>query len=515
MQQIRSLIHFLEQGLSLRETSEKVGLSRQTVTSYATRLRQSGQDWASLRGLSDTELSALVYLPAVVPELVNADRRQDFMGRISYFQRELKRTGVTRLLLWEEYAKAYADPYRYTQFCILLREADRITRASMHLEHRPGAMMMVDFAGDKLSYVDKSTGEVVACPVLIIVLPFSKFSFAMALANASIPQLIKGLNACLHYFGGVPASLKTDNMKQVVTRSCRYEPQFSEVLLSWSQHYNVALQATRVAKPKDKGAVENEVKIAYQRIYAPLRNVVYSSLEALNRGVLDQLNLHNNKQLQLKEYSRRALFEQEERSLLQALPAIPFELKHQALAKVQKNYHITLGENYHHYSVPFHFIGKQVSVVYDADHVEIYFRHQRIALHRRSFKKHGFSTVGEHMPQGHQQFFEQQGWTPTYFLSQALRIGPHTHAYLDEVLKARTFTEQTYNACRGILRLQQGYGTDRLEAACHRALQGSVFNYRTVQNILINKLDLLSYAAQQSLFQLPDHTNLRGPQAYE
>jgi transposase len=91
-------------------------------------------------------------------------------------------------------------------------------------------MMMVDFAGDKMSYVDHSSGEIILCPVLMAVLPFSKYSFTMALDDATIPQVIKGLNSCVQYFDGVPLSLKTDNMKQVVTKSCRYEPLFSEVL---------------------------------------------------------------------------------------------------------------------------------------------------------------------------------------------------------------------------------------------------------------------------------------------
>jgi transposase len=385
----------------------------------------------------------------------------------------------------------------------------------MHLMHPPGAMMMVDFAGDKMSYVDRATGEVIFCPVLIAVLPFSKYTFVMALPDATIPQVVRALTACLHFFGGVPLSLKTDNMKQVVSRSCRYEPVFTEALQQWAQHYNITLLATRVAKPQDKGAVENEVKIAYQRIYAPLREQVFHYINELNLAIGKQLVLHNEKLFQRKDHSRLQLFEKEEKSLLNSLPAKAFEIKHQVLAKVQKNYHITLGENYHHYSVPYQFIGKQVSAVYDTDVVEIYYLHQRIALHKRSYKKHDFTTVGEHMPAGHQHFYEQQGWTPAYFLNQAMRIGLAVHQYMDEVLKARAFTEQTYNACRGILRLHNQYGSQRLQAACARALRGQVFNYRTLQNILVNNQDQLTDSPQQDMLRLPDHPNLRGPDFYQ
>jgi transposase len=516
MQQIRALIQLLEKGFSFRSIATQLGMSRQPVTSYATKLKSSVYSLDELRRLSNEELAKIVYGPPIEPAVSDPARRKMLNERIAYFISELKRPGVTRLLLWEEYRKECPSPYRYTQFCILLKQAATLSQAAMHLVHTPAAMMMVDFAGSKMSYVDRNTGEIILCPVLVVVLPFSKYSFAIALTNASIPQVIKGLNACLVFFGGVPLSFKTDNMKQVVTKPSRYEPLFSQALQQWGLHYNITLLATRVAKPRDKGAVENEVKIAYQRIYAPLRDDVFHSLKELNQSIEKQLVLHNAKLLQLKDHSRLQKFTGEEQSLLQPLPAEAFEIKHRVLAKVQKNYHITLGENYHHYSVPYQFIGKKVSAVYDTDMVEIYYLHQRIALHRRSYKKHDFTTADDHMPSGHKTYHEQQGWTPVYFLEQALYIGPSVQEYMDHVLKARAYTEQTYNACRGILRLLTQYGQERLERACRRALHGNVFNYRTIQNILISNGDQLENPNEAfDLFHVPEHSNVRGPDAYQ
>lgn len=514
MQQIRSVLQLLEKGFSLRAIAAQLSVSRQSVTFYAAKLKTAPHSFEQLRQLADAELAAVVYAVPVPAEENFSLRRKDFTTLVPYFITELKRTGVTRQLLWQEYIKECADHYGYTQFCILLKEASRITSASMHLVHQPGAMVMVDFAGDKLSYIDRSTGELIFCPVLVCVLPFSKYTYALALPDATIPSVIKALNHCMYFFEGVPMSLKTDNMKQVVSKSCRYEPVFTEALQQWGTHYNIALLATRVAKPKDKAAVENEVKIAYQRIYAPLRNERFFDISELNQAMHKQLKLHNEKLFQSKDHSRLQQFEREEKHLMQPLPAQPFVIKHQVLAKVQKNYHITLGENYHHYSVPYQFIGKQVQAVYDTDIVEVYYQFKRIALHRRSYKKHGITTVGEHMPAGHQQFYEQKGWTPVYFLQKASAIGPSVHCYMDEVLKGRAFTEQTYNACRGILRLEHQYGKERLEAACQRALSGSVFNYRTIHNILSTNQDLQPVPEQGDLFRVPDHPNLRGPDNY-
>jgi transposase len=423
MQQIRAIIQLLEKGYSLRAIAIQLSISRKAVTLYALRLKESGHPMEVLRQFSDAALSAVVYEPALAIDYSDDVRRLDFIARTPYFLSELKRTGVTRLLLWEEYRKEYESPYWYTRFCDLLKEAIQPTKATMHLVHTPAEMVMVDFAGHKMSYVNKAAGVIISCPVLVCVLPFSKYTFTMALPDATIPQVINGLNCCLQYFEGVPLSLKTDNMKQVVTKSCRYEPLFSEVLQQWALHNNITLLATRVAKPKDKGAVENEVKIAYQRIYAPLRDQVFHHIDELNAAALKQLAMHNEKLFQLKDHSRMQQFKQEEQSLLKALPTTPFVIKHQVSAKVQKNYHITLGENYHHYSVPYQYIGKQVSAVYDTDIVEVYYKHNRIALHRRAYKKHDYTTTGDHMPAGHQHYYNQLGQTPAYFLEQASAIG--------------------------------------------------------------------------------------------
>ena len=99
------------------------------------------------------------------------------------------------------------------------------------------------------------------------------------------------------------------------------------------------------------------------------------------------------------------------------------------------------------------------------------------------------------------------------------RTGPEGralhHEYILKVLKTRHFTEQTYNACLGIIRLAKAYTPLRLEAACKRALTGQAYNYNTICTILSNNMDTLETIQQGSLFTMPEHTNLRGPEAYQ
>src|SRR5690349_18802523 len=166
MQLIRTIIQSLEKGFSIRQISRDIKISRKTVTLYVSRLQNSHYSLGNLRSLDDAALAIIVY-DSQGPCVIKEDpRKAYFISRIPYFISELKRTGVTRLLLWQEYYKENPQGYGYTQFCVLLKEHRKTHEVSMHFEYRPAEVMMIDFAGDKISYTDKITGEAIACPVL-------------------------------------------------------------------------------------------------------------------------------------------------------------------------------------------------------------------------------------------------------------------------------------------------------------------------------------------------------------
>ena len=221
------------------------------------------------------------------------------------------------------------------------------------------------------------------------------------------------------FLGGVAENALSDNMKQYVHKSNRYEPVFSEVSQQWAVHYNTNLVAIRVGKPKDKPTVEKAVHIAYMRIYAVLRRETFLSLEELNRRVMECCQAHNQTLLQKRTYSRYDRFTADEQAFLMPLPQEPFVLRHTTQAKVQKNYHIILGEDWHQYSVPYQYIGRKVTAVYDKEEVEIYLGLQPIAAHKRGYRQHDYTTVREHMAESHQRYHETKGWDANYSLTKA------------------------------------------------------------------------------------------------
>lgn len=510
MHQIRQIAELLSKHYSIRSIAKLTSVARNTVREYIQRLDGSGLSYDQLLALDDDAFGRMVYCNNSSPD-DELSRSADLESRMPDLLLELRRKGVTRLLLWDEYKSDYPSGYGYTQFCEHIARHLRINGAVMHLHHSPGEQLLVDFAGDKLHYVDTSTGEVIECEILICTFPFSQYTYVEALASQKQEDFIKGLSNALYFFGGVPQSIKTDNLKSAVIRANRYEPTFTEAMEHFGKHYNTTVMAARVRKPRDKASVENAVANAYRRIYAPLRNTVFDSLEALNQAITIQLEKHNTHLLQRKDYSRKKMFETEEKHLLKSLPNTPFIIHHVTQSKVQKNYHVILGEDRHQYSVPYTLIGKTLKLIYTADQVEIYFEQKRVALHVRNYRKHGYTSLVEHMPAGHAHMVKARGWDADYFLAQATLIGTATHHYIARILASKSFPEQTYNSCLGILRMGKQYGDLRLEAACLRALAAPVANYGIISNILKNGLDKITGPEQM---QIPLHDNLRGHDAY-
>lgn len=510
MLQIKRVLQLLESGNSSRKISRLTGMSRNTIDYYKKQFQLSGKRYEELLALENQELSKIIYKEQ---SGCRKDSRFDRLApELNNLIQELKRRGVTRYLLWQEYRQKDPDGYSYQQFCEHLNTHLDVQSAVMHFEHKPGEKIEIDFAGGKLHYIDQITGEVIECPVLVAVFPYSGYTYAQALSNASLKHLIPALGDCMEYFQGVPECVLTDNMKQMVKQTSKYEPSFTDLAQQWSVHYNTTLMATRPYKPKDKPTVEKGVDLVYKRVFAPLRNLLPTSLSQLNHQIREALEKHNSALYQKKDHSRKELFLLQEKELLKPLPVERFEVKQSVSAKVNRNYHVFLGEDKHNYSVPFKYIGKQVTIVYDSTNVEIFLGTERISFHKRDYRNNKYSTHTEHMPEKHHAYKEAKGWTAEYFIEKASAIGPYTKQLILKLTQTRQFAEQTYKSCLGILRLESKYGKERLETACELALQLNAISYGLVSNILVNNRDKLLEKVPEAT--IPEHKNIRGMQAY-
>jgi transposase len=143
--------------------------------------------------------------------------------------------------------------------------------------------------------------------------------------------------------------------------------------------------------------------------------------------------------------------------------------------------------------------------------VEVFNRHRRVASHLRRFAP-GYSTDAAHMPESHRR---HAAWTPGRIIAWAAVTGPAAARLVETVLASRPHPEQGFRSCLGIVRLGDRYGTERLEAACKRALAVRAHSYRSVESILRTGLDKTPLPAEVAPVPAhPDHDNLRGPGYY-
>ncbi|MDD2286414.1 MAG: IS21 family transposase [Paludibacter sp.] len=512
MTTLKIIIQGLSKGISRNTLSKQYHVSRNTIRAYEQKIRSLQLQFEEVLKLSDGELYALLRDNVHDPNEEN-ERWQQLQEMLPYFKQELQKCGVTRQLLWQEYKTDNQQAYGYSQFCVQLSKYLDNNDLTMVLQHQYGDCMEVDFAGEKMRYCNPATGEIVEVPVLVCVLPASCYAYAEALPNAQQENVYAALNRSLQYFGGVPKNVLSDNMKQYVEKSSRYEPKFNELGEEWALHYGTNLTATRVRKPKDKPTVENTVYQLYTHVFAPLRNHKFNSIDELNQSLWSQLDKFLRTPFQRRAGSRHEDFINNERPVLQPIRPDSFQYKHVVEVTVQKNYHVYLGEDVHYYSVPYQYVKKRVKVIYDTEEVCIYLNMNQIAVHKRDYRRNGYSTYKEHMPIKHQKYMEQMGRDAEYFLSVMNKIGASSLEVTQRILASRNFPEQSYRACCGLISLLQHYGNERFENACHRSLCGSRITYSTIKNILKNNLDT-QLSIDNPRDYIPHHNNVRGSNYY-
>ena len=379
----------------------------------------------------------------------------------------------------------------------------------MVLQHRAAEKLFIDFAGKKLSYVDAETGEIVPCQVFVACLPYSDYSFAMAVRSQNISDFLHALGCCLHALGGVPQVLVPDNLKSAIIKASSYEPDVNRALEDFANHYHTTVIPARARKPKDKALVENQVKLIYSRVFARLRNQQFFDLASLNKAIKGKIMDHNQTRMQQKPYCREEKFLSDEKHLLQALPDQPFELKHYRELKVAKNNHLYLAQDKHYYSVPYQHIGQCAKVIYTRSMVRIYIKGEQIAVHLRDYKPGGYTTDKEHLCSAHQHYLDR---SPDYYLDKAKLKSDELYQLIALMFAQNRHPEQLYRTCDGLLNLQRK--TDRCDfhKACLMAIKHQNYSYRFLVNILANKMTDQPEVKQKK--PLPDHENLRKREYY-
>ena len=477
MTDYREILRLKNLGINNQQIAQSMAISRTTVIAVLQRAVGLELGWREAEGLSDRELAERLF-----PQGKN--RLTYKLPDFGAVHREMAKPGVTLQLLWMEYCDRCRDsgeiPYQLTQFKKHYRDWVLQTKATMHINRKPGETLEVDWAGQTASVVDADTGEVLDAYIFVAALPYSGYAYVEAFADQRQESWIAGHVHAYSYFGGATRVLVPDNLKTGVTKHTKTEVVLNRTYQEMAEHYGTAVIPARVRSPKDKATVENVVGKISTAILAAVRNQRFFTLRELNEAIRERLYAFNHRSLSNKTGSRATAFA-EERPYLLPLPNAPFEMATWKIATVSFNYHISVDGQY--YSVPFDYIKRKVDVRVTRSVIEVFFEGSRLCSHVRLNGRAGqYSTTEAHMPPKHRQYV---AWNAERFRKWAAQIGANTTAVVEGILTGYKVEQQGYRACMALLKLSDTYTPQRVEAACEKALSYSHRPpYKTIAAIL-------------------------------
>lgn len=464
MRDLKRILELRFKRYSQREIARMLKLSRNTIRDVFNAADAIGLYWDKANQLSEGQIQELLFPKGEIDlnyQLPDYD----------YVHKELMKHGVNLKMLWKEYVAQCRNGhklyYQYSAFCGNYSNYVKKNKLIMHIQHKPGDKMMVDWDGKTMKVHDRALGKDVTAYLFVATLPFSMYCYVEACPCMDSRHWINCHIHALEYFGAVPRILVPDNLKTGIIEHKKYEdPVLNKSYLEFADHYGIALIPARVRTPKDKAAVEGSVNTIATMIIGLLRNRLFFTFESLNDAIRKELDILNEEPFQKREGSRKSVYMDEELDFMEPLPDIPFELSEWKRAKVQLNYHIQVDKM--NYSVPYEYVGKYVEVKSTKDKVSVYYQKNQVCEHKRLYgRRNQYSTNEAHMPKNHQLY----QWNKDRFMNWAATMGPSTVEVLRRLFDRYKVEEQAYKSCLSILKLSDKYSQARLEKACQLALE--------------------------------------------
>lgn len=462
---VKLILELHEAKLSRNTIAKSRHMSCHSVSDVINIAKEKGITYSDVRELDEAEVYRMFFPDKFAVEYLYEEPDYD------YIHAELRRTGVTLKLLWEEYkdecVKNGTLPMGYTKYCEGYRKHTVVNNLTNHLDNKPGVKIEVDWSGPTMSYCDTATGEIVTVYLFVGTLPYSQYSYVEPTLDMKMDSFLRCHVHMYEYFQGATTRLVCDNLKTGVVK----HPKEGEIILTTDyealgQHYMTAIMPAGVKKPKHKPSVEGTVGKIATAIIAKLRNEVFYSFVDLKAAVTKKLYEFNHENFQKREGSRYESF-LDEKEYMHALPSIPYEIASWVYGRtVNIDFHVVFEKN--RYSCPYQYARKTVDLRVTDTTVEIYFKDNRIATHNRfpAGRKNQYSTHPEDMPEQ----FKITPWDDERIKNWAAAIGPYTSQVINKIFDGVYIKEQGYNPSLAVLRLSKKYSEVRLENACEFAI---------------------------------------------
>ena len=335
--------------------------------------------------------------------------------------------------IWEEVAATWTSHSNFFKY-VKTRFA-RLLDATVTLrEFRAGEYCEVDYAGDKIEWLDRRTGEIHQAHVFVGILCFSQKIFAIAHENEKKQNWLDAHRRMFEFYGGVPAVLVPDCLKNGVVKAHRYDPDLNQDYVELVSYYGTAVVPARVRHPRDKALVENAVGILMRYFRFIYRRRTFFSLAEVNQALAEAVARINQKIHTRFKVSRDERFTSLEKATLRDLPLEPYNVGEWKDVTLHPDCTVAVDKNF--YSAPHIHRGKELRAKLSANLVEIFLNLDLIAVHARVRGKVGERVVlNEHLPENSRAYREA---TPQMILAQARFSHPDLHALIDELFKQDT-----------------------------------------------------------------------------
>ena len=338
----------------------------------------------------------------------------------------------------------------------------------------PGRVLEVDFAELGL-FDDLESGRRRKLHALVCTAPYSRHTFLWPCLSQSQDEVVAGLEAAWDFFGGVFPVLLPDNLKAVVERADPVSPRFTPSFMEYAQVRGFVIDPARVRKPRDKARVERMVRYARDDFFRGERfGRLSEAREAARRWCAEVAGTRTHGTT--RRQPLRA-FVEDERSLLLAPPAEPYDVARWTTVRVGRDHCVVVARGI--YSVPQDHRGQELRVRVDRSTVKLYRGAAFLKAHPRVAD--GQSSIDpQDLPAGTAELATRDA---SALVRKAEVMGASVGEY------ARRLGEDPLPWLRmrrlyRLLSLGKRYGQSLLDEACEQALALDVVDVARIDKML-------------------------------
>jgi transposase len=472
---VREILRQLQAGESNRAIAAAMAIDRKTITRY--------RSWAKEQGVLDRPLPTLGELNRLLAETLPAAQPPQNASSVEPYRDlviKLRREGVEMAAIHQRlrergYAGSYSSVRRF------IRRLEPVTPdVTVRMETRPGKEAQVDFGYAK-RMIDPETGKLRKCWVFVLTLSWSRHQYVEFVWNQKVETWLRLHRNALSFFKGAPERVVIDNLKAGISKACWHEPEAQSAYRECAEHYGFLIRPCRIRTPRHKGKVEQGGVHYVKRNFLGGRET--TTLAQANLDVRRWMMTTAGQRIHGTTREQPLKRFEIEQATLRPVPDTPYDMAIWKQLKLHRDCYVVFERSY--YSAPFRLVGQSLWVRGGTREVQLYTSdYQLVATHPRAQRPGQRLTHPDHLPA-----HKLAGLTLNRDTcrTRADKVGPATRQVVEAMLTHRP--EDRLRTAGRLLSLSKHYGSQRLEAACARAMRFEDPAYITVKRILQEGLD--------------------------